>query len=409
MKGLQTSLAGALVRVIRCVPARGATPGVLGVARLREPRDKDEMSIGRVTLGIVGLTVVAILVFLAMGRRDLGGISMSVGMMLAILVPTLAAAVRRRLGAVGLVSAMIGLTFAFGLFLPAAYGKRSPTGELGFGLVIGSIVAAIVGVFVMLPFWVQLRKNRELRRARAATARLGWAWLWRISGPSGLIDGVRVTLGDKAVMAELSVPVTFGSGMKVFDVVALACLGARSRAALEGLEGQAGVVGVMAERGVLSAMLSPETDGEQMAAIARAVAECVKVIEADCGPRVAGDDKLEWFRRAAARVREGHHDDPSWRLIGFEAMVGFVESMTFVHGFQRLDAKKIVESLLNEIREDDPHIRVALFAAEKRGDAAAVGRLRARLGGVGGGLAIAGGDARSGLSLSEGNVGDREP
>lgn len=372
------------------------------VAGSGELRDKDEMSIGRVTLGIVGLTVVAILGFLAAGRRDLGGIAMSVGLMLAILVPTLGAAVRKRLGVVGLVSALIGLTFAVGLFLPAAYGKRTPTGELGFGLVIGSIVAAIVGVFVMLPFWVQLRRNRELRRARAATARLGWVWLWRISGPSGLIDEVRVTLGDKAVTAELSAPVTFGAGMKVFDVVALASLGSRSRAALEGLQRQVGVVGVMAERGALSAMLSPEADGEQMAAIARAVAECVRVIEADGGPRVVADDKLEWFRRAAARVRAGHHeDDPSWRLIGLEALVGFVESMTFAHEFQRLDAKKIVESLLAEIREDDPHIRVALFAAEKRGDAAAVGRIRARLGGAGGGLAIAGHDARSGLALSE--------
>lgn len=365
------------------------------------------MSIGRVTLGIVGLTVVAILVFLAAGRRDLGGIAMSVGLMLAILVPTVAAAVRGRLGAVGLVSAMIGLTFAVGLFLPAAYGKRTPTGELGFGLVIGSIVTAIVGVFVMLPFWLQLRQNRELRRARAATARLGWAWLWRISGPSGMIDGVRVTLGDKAVTAELSVPMTFGSGMKAFDVIALAWLGSRARAAIEGLERQAGVVGVMAERGVLSAVLQPEADGEQMAAIARVVAESVRVIEADGGPRVVGDDKLEWFRRAAARVRI--EDDPGWRLVGLEALVGFVASMTFAHEFQRLDAKQIVESLLNEIREDDPHLRVALFAAEKRGDAAAVGRLRARLGGAGGGLAIAGHDARSGLALSEGSAGDREP
>lgn len=357
------------------------------------------MSIGRVTLGIVGLTVVAILVFLAAGRRDLGGIAMSVGLMLAILVPTVAAAVRGRLGAVGLVSAMIGLTFAVGLFLPAAYGKRTPTGELGFGLVIGSIVTALVGVFVMLPFWLQLRQNRELRRARAATARLGWVWLWRISGPSGKIDGVRVTLGDKAVTAELSVPMTFGSGMKAFDVIALAWLGSRARAAIEGLERQAGVVGVMAERGVLSAVLSSEASGEQMAAIARLVAESVKVIEADGGPLVVGDDKLEWFRRAAARVRI--EDDPGRRLVGLEALVGFVASMTFAHEFQRLDAKTIVESLLNEIREDDPHLRVALFAAEKRGDAAAVGRIRARLGGAGGGLAIAGHDARSGLALSE--------
>ncbi|HRE88326.1 MAG TPA: hypothetical protein PK095_04220 [Myxococcota bacterium] len=357
------------------------------------------MSIGRVTLGVVGLTVVAILVFLSIGRRDLGGISMSVGLMLAILVPTLGAAVRKRLGVVGLVSAMIGLTFSFGLFLPAAYGKRTPTGELGFGLVIGSVVMALIGVFVMLPFWIQLRNNRELRRARAATASLGWVWLWRISGPSGLIDGVRVTLAEKAVTAELPVPVTFGPGLRAVDVVSIACLGPRWRAAVEGLERHHGVTSVSAERGVLAAALSPEVDGEQMAVVARLVADAVRVIQSEVGPEVVVDDKLVWFRRAAVRVRG--EDDPGWRLVGLEALAGFVESMSFGNEWQRLEARQVVDTLISEILEDDPHPRVALFAAEKRGDLGAVGRIRARLGMAGGGLALANDAAQGELALSE--------
>ncbi len=354
------------------------------------------MSVGRIVLWIVSPTVVGIVVFMSMGRRDLAGAVMAIGLILAFLVPTIVAAARRRLGVAGLVVAAIGVAFGVGLLLPALYGKRSPTGELGFGIVIGCIVAAIVGVFLMLPIWVQLRTNHELRRTRAATSILRWPWSWRISQPSGDIDGVRVTLTGRGITAGLSVPMSFTSGLKAFDLATLAHLGPRSRLALEALERHDSVTAVAAERGVATLTLGPEVDGNGMAAVACALAEVVSVIAAEAGPEATESDMLVLFRRAAERLRD--EGDPIWRLTGLEALIGFAESPALGGEVPRLEAKRVLESLVGDIGEDDPHPRVALLAARMRGDAAAVGRIRARLGHAGGELAIAGG-APSGLSL----------